>query len=52
MFGIDTYSPSQSPARLLKPWAVLERLRPAKLAAFHLRLRDYERLSLGLAADP
>ena len=48
MFRLDPHPPSQSPARLLRPWAVLERLRPAKLAAFHLRLREYERLSLGL----
>lgn len=48
MFRLDPHPPSQSPARLLRPWAVLERLRPAKLVAFHLRLREYERLSLGL----
>ena len=48
MFGIDAHPPSQSPTRLLRPWAVLERLRPAKLVAFHLRLREYERLGLGL----
>ncbi len=55
MFTIDTCAAPQSspgllsqPHRCLKPWALLERLRPVTLAAFQIRLREYERLGLGL----
>ena len=48
MLTVNPHTPSQSPARLLIPWVLLERLRPVQLVAFQLRLREYERLSLGL----
>ena len=48
MLTADCRAPSQSAARLLKPWALLERLRPVQVVAFQLRLREYERLGLGL----
>jgi len=50
--GVPAHDPagllSPAPARVLKPWALLERLRPVRLAAFGRRLGEYDRLRQGL----
>ena len=48
MSATNAHPAAQSPARLLRPWTLLKRLRPVKVAAVHRRLREVERLSLGL----